>query len=245
LVDLTYQIDELDNLKYSHYRTALDLSQETSIRVLDSTALVVRAEVEVFEKIAQKGWDSAGGLDDLISRAADPFAPEPGTGNSGDGEIFSILPTESILPTPHGALSRTGSISGAGAGTTTEGKYQSLTGALSPSGDFDEYEDEDAHSIFSGGFSNPGPSKRKLDLPGFAPSSPSSDGWRSPDRSEFIDSDLTHSGNIIDESDESSCTARPDSGQGQTQRGGGVGGWPASEDGETDAEERTIDDHTL
>ncbi|KAF8247416.1 hypothetical protein K440DRAFT_654845 [Wilcoxina mikolae CBS 423.85] len=160
LLDLTAKIDELENLKYAHFRTALDLSQVTSARILDSTALVVRAEVEVFEKIASKGWDASGGLDDLISRAGDPFAANYSYGNSGDGEIFSILPTESILPSPHGALSRAGSISGVGGSIATEGKYQSLTGALSQNGDYDECDDdEDTHSIFSGGFSSPGPMK--------------------------------------------------------------------------------------
>ena len=102
---------------------------------------------------------------------------------SGDGEIFYILPTESILPSPHGALSRSGSISGVHGNAATEGKYQSLTGALSPGGDYDEYEDEDARSIFSGGFSG-GPSKGgstggggNMELPGFAPSVVSSAGW--------------------------------------------------------------------
>lgn len=47
LVDLTRQIDELDNLKYGHYLSALALSQETSSRILDSSALVVRAEIEI------------------------------------------------------------------------------------------------------------------------------------------------------------------------------------------------------
>lgn len=175
LVDLTYQIDELDGLKYSYIRSALDLSQETSLRILDSSALVVRAEIEVFEKIAQKGWDSSGGLDDLIARAADPFSTSSSYGN-GDGEIFSILPTESILASPHGALSRAGSVSGVHGASATEGKYQSLTGALSPNGDYDEFEDEDARSIFSGGFSNSGAGGDNLDLPGFAPSV-SSAGW--------------------------------------------------------------------
>lgn len=189
LVDLTRQIDELDNLKYAHYRSALSLAQDTSARILDSSALVVRAEIEIFEKIAQKGWDSSGGLDDLISRSADPFAPEPGSGLNGEGEIFSILPSHSILPSPQGpGMSHSGSTvggsnGGAGApGGAGEGKYQSLTGALSHNGDFDEYEDDDVRSIFSGGFSNPGVlnsgggGRGKIGVPPFSPSA-SSAGW--------------------------------------------------------------------
>lgn len=195
LVDLTRQIDELDNLKYSHYRTALALSRDTSTRILDSSALVVRAEIEIFEKIAQKGWDSSGGLGDLISRSADPFAHESDNGVNGGGEIFSILPTQSILPSPHSpGMSRSDSTmdgnGGAGGhGGGTEGKYQSLTGALSHHGDFDEYDDDDVRSIFSGGFSNPGglgdgsggggvggDGRGKVGIPPFSPSS-SSAGW--------------------------------------------------------------------
>jgi len=189
LVDLTYQIDELENLKYGHYRTALDLSQETSVKVLDYSALVVRAEIEVFEKIAQKGWDSSGGLEELMTRAADPFNTGYGNNPGDNGEIFSILPTESILPSPHGALSRAGSISGASGNAASEGKYQSLSAALSQNGDFEEYEDEDANSIFSGGFSNhhpTGPSHNKnggggkMGLPGFLPTSNA--GWGDADQ---------------------------------------------------------------
>jgi hypothetical protein len=188
LVDLTYQIDELEALKYGHYRTALDLSQETSERILDYSALVVRAEIEVFEKIAQKGWDASGaGLDDLIARAADPFASHYGCGSGGDGDIFSILPSESILPSPHGALSRTNSISGPGGGSAGEGKYLSLSAALSQNGDYEEYDDEDENSIFSGGFSSnphPGPNTKgnSIHLPGFSPTS--SAGWGNLDNSD-------------------------------------------------------------
>lgn len=235
LVDLTYQIDELENLKYVHYRNALDLSQETSDRILDYSALVVRAEIEVFEKIAQKGWDASGaGLDDLITRAADPFASHSGCGN-GDGEIFSILPSESILPSPHGALSRANSISGVSGGPASEGKYQSLSAALSHNGDYEEYDDEDEHSIFSGGFSSPpGPNMKgsNIHLPGFSPTSSAS--WGNMGGQGF--------------SDAAPSTAAPSTVGEQSEEGrmpseateGRENGWQDS-----DGEDRTLRNHAM
>lgn len=176
LTDLTHSIDELDQLKYQHYRVAHSLTTDASNRVLDCASLVIRAEVEIFEKVAQKGWDGAGGgLDDLIARAQDPFAPETGGEDSanGSGALFSILPAHSILPSPHspvmqgvGTISAVGVSSGVGNdsgdagvdGTNLRwgqktGKYRApLTDALSPPRAL--YSDEDdERSIFSGGFS--------------------------------------------------------------------------------------------
>lgn len=177
LTDLTHSIDELDQLKYEHYRVAHTLTADTSNRILDCAALVIRAEVEIFEKVAQKGWDGAGGgLEDLIARAQDPFAPETGGEDSanGSGALFSILPAHSILPSPHspvmhgvGTISAICGING-GAGIDSGdtgvdgtnhrwgqkmGKYRTpLSDALSPSRAL--YSDEDdERSIFSGGLS--------------------------------------------------------------------------------------------
>jgi hypothetical protein len=139
----------------------------------------------------------------LITRAADPFAAP--ISNSGEGEIFSILPTESILPSPHqGVVSRSGSISGAvggggGGGLLMEGKYRSLAGTIAhnddPDGDdgeernydSDEYNQEaenrnDTHSLFSGRFPNDpiinsGIKRKPGNLPLFSPSTASSAGW--------------------------------------------------------------------
>jgi len=244
LVDLTYQIDELENLKYGHYRTALDLAQTSSVKVLDSAALVVRAEIEVFEKIAQKGWDSSGGLDDLIARAADPFAADP-TSAAGEGEIFSILPTESILPSPHGALSRAGSITGAGVSAPSEGKYHSLTGALSQNGDYDEYEDEDGRSIFSGGFSNPGSTKAKLHLPGFSPA-PSSAGWGQQENDQNQNGEGVPRVSLP--SDTEGSDARSNISRTASMKendGGGGGGGGLWRDEDADSEACTIRDHSF
>lgn len=138
----------------------------------------------------------------MITRAADPFAAP--ISNSGEGEIFSILPTESILPSPHqGVVSRSGSISGVGGGgggLLMEGKYRSLAGTIThnddPDGDDgeegdyedgDEYNQEaedrnDTHSLFSGRFpndptTNSGIKRKPGNLPLFSPSTASSAGW--------------------------------------------------------------------
>lgn len=173
LTDLTHFIDELDQVKYEHYRIAHSLATDASNRVLDCASLVVRAEVEIFEKVAQKGWDGAGGgLDDLIARAQDPFAPETGGEDSGSGAgtLFSILPAHSILPSPHspvmhgvgGTISAGSAPNGidGGEGTISHqwgqkaGKYRApLTDALSPPAAHLYSDEEDQGSIFSGGFS--------------------------------------------------------------------------------------------
>lgn len=73
LLELTGQIDDIDRLKYAHFCKAYEAAQGTSTRILGYAATVVRAEVEIYEGIARKGW-SGGGLDDLIAACPDPFA---------------------------------------------------------------------------------------------------------------------------------------------------------------------------
>lgn len=75
LQQLTSQIDEIDKLKHDYYQSSFDLVQETSNKVLKNVGSIVRAQVEIYEGIARKGW-SGGGLDELISQCPDPFSPE-------------------------------------------------------------------------------------------------------------------------------------------------------------------------
>ncbi len=75
LLELTTQIDDIDSLKYRYYQSSYDLVQDTSLRILSRSGSVVRAQVEIYEGIARKGW-SGGGLDDLIAACPDPFTPE-------------------------------------------------------------------------------------------------------------------------------------------------------------------------
>jgi hypothetical protein len=75
LQELTYQIDEIDRLKYDYFQSAYELVQNTSTKILGHASSVVRAQVEIYEGIARKGW-SGGGLDDLIANCPDPFADD-------------------------------------------------------------------------------------------------------------------------------------------------------------------------
>ncbi|PHH61201.1 hypothetical protein CDD81_682 [Ophiocordyceps australis] len=111
LVDLTAKLDGLTVLHSDHARTRLRESQETSARIVDASCSLVRAEVDIFEGLARKGW-AGGGLDDLLDKGQDLFAAAaddsaPGAlttsistaaSTVGDAsKLFSILPPRSIL----------------------------------------------------------------------------------------------------------------------------------------------------
>lgn len=104
LVELTTKLDGLTGLHGEHARTLLRESQDTSVKIVEASCSLVRAEVDIFESLARKGW-SGGGLDDILERGQDLFAPDEGVGafaaanlNVGDdAKLFSILPPKSIL----------------------------------------------------------------------------------------------------------------------------------------------------
>ncbi|KAK5991128.1 Protein IVY1 [Cladobotryum mycophilum] len=102
LVELTQKLDGLTTLHADRARTLLRESQETSGRIVDASCSLVRAEVDIFEGLARKGW-SGGGLDDLLEKGQDLFATEydshhsSGAGVTDGVKLFSILPPKSIL----------------------------------------------------------------------------------------------------------------------------------------------------
>lgn len=101
LVQLTTKLDGLTTLHADHSRTLLRDSQETSSKILDASCSLVRAEVDIFEGLARKGW-TGGGLDELLEKGEDLFAPDeiPAQGPVSGGDsakLFSILPPKSIL----------------------------------------------------------------------------------------------------------------------------------------------------
>ncbi|RAL65923.1 hypothetical protein DID88_005585 [Monilinia fructigena] len=67
---------------------------------------LVRAEVEIFEALARKGW-TGGGLEELLECGQDLFSSEPSSANTDSNgspsKIFSILPQKSILVDAHAA----------------------------------------------------------------------------------------------------------------------------------------------
>lgn len=148
LVQLTAKLDGLTSLHGSHARGLLRDCQETSGRIVECSAGLVRAEVDIFEALARKGWNG-GGLDELLEQGKDLFLnDDPQASHAADTEIFSILPQKSIL-------ADSGSAHDAAAGTSDGHKrsdsllgdglhYQSLAGAVSSSG-----RDVDVVSVFS------------------------------------------------------------------------------------------------
>ncbi|KAK9450652.1 uncharacterized protein V1518DRAFT_360765, partial [Limtongia smithiae] len=75
LIDLTAQVDGLEHLKYDYFKYSLDITEDISSKILKQATGIVRAEVEVFEGIARKGY-AGEGLDDILSQSMDPFAPD-------------------------------------------------------------------------------------------------------------------------------------------------------------------------
>ncbi|KAK3905023.1 hypothetical protein C8A05DRAFT_13133 [Staphylotrichum tortipilum] len=164
LVELTAKLDGLTVLHGEHARTLLRESQETSVRIVDASCSLVRAEVDIFESLARKGW-TGGGLDEVLEKGVDLFAAEmdplggqgrgrsgvdgggPGVGTSGEAtKLFSILPPKSILADMSGADTLKG-----GKNTRSDSllvdtdRYQSLSGAVSS----DHVRDRDTDSVFS------------------------------------------------------------------------------------------------
>ncbi|KAI1366644.1 hypothetical protein F5Y08DRAFT_300655 [Xylaria arbuscula] len=155
LVQLTSKLDGLSALHGDHAQNLLRESQEASTKILDASCSLVRAEVDIFESLARKGW-SGGGLDDLLEKGRDLFAADDdvvalsggsgsvvaGAANEG-AKLFSILPPKSILAdtaSDSGARGRPGPPRSDSLLVDSD-RYQSLTGAVT--------DRADTESIFS------------------------------------------------------------------------------------------------
>lgn len=141
LVDLTHKLDGLTALHADHSRTLLHESQAASGRIVDASCSLVRAEMDIFESLARKGW-SGGGLDDMLDRGRDLFAapddlalpdeyPVAGPSSTSSSKLFSILPPRSILadsaPREGGGGNNGGHTRADSLGVDDDGGYQPLT----------------------------------------------------------------------------------------------------------------------
>ncbi|KAI9876887.1 MAG: hypothetical protein M1830_005391 [Pleopsidium flavum] len=138
LAGLTGKLDAFTSLHSHHAQTLLRESQDISRKVVDCISSLVRAEVEIFEGLARKGW-TGGGLEELLEKGEDPFAMESDqAGHEGNGAstIHSIL-----LPT--GLLSSAGQ--SLGVPRDSDKEPTSLADELSPQGDDGDY---DERSVF-------------------------------------------------------------------------------------------------
>jgi hypothetical protein len=72
LEDLTSQLDEMDQLKYDHYETVAEHTRQVWSHVLKRTTVAARAQVDILEKVSDKGLQNDC-LGRMIASAGDPF----------------------------------------------------------------------------------------------------------------------------------------------------------------------------
>ncbi|PPQ95511.1 hypothetical protein CVT26_008539 [Gymnopilus dilepis] len=95
LAILQRQVDELDELKSSHYQEILEHEEEVWDNVQNKICLVVRSEMDVFDRITSKVSDPV--IEPMLQAVPDPFDAY-GPPQSED-QIFSILSPLSIMTT--------------------------------------------------------------------------------------------------------------------------------------------------
>lgn len=148
LVNLTLKLDGLTSLHGGYARGLLRDCQDTSGKIVECSAGLVRAEVDIFEALARKGWNG-GGLDDLLEKGKDLFSDDEALSHNTNEEthLFSILPQRSILADSKHDGSATSLVGGRIEHTRSDSllsdgdRYQSLAGAIS--------KDPETGSIFS------------------------------------------------------------------------------------------------
>ncbi|CZT51195.1 related to IVY1-phospholipid-binding protein [Rhynchosporium secalis] len=141
LVQLTSRLDQLTSLSGGHSRGLLRDCQEMSKVIVECSAGLVRAEVDIFEALARKGWNG-GGLDELLDKGRDLFAnEESGTADAHPNhgaKIFSILPQNRSILANEDTSGAPGMRHMRHDSLLVEGlPYQSLTGAVSGGRDAD------------------------------------------------------------------------------------------------------------
>ncbi|KAJ7591305.1 hypothetical protein C8J56DRAFT_559196 [Mycena floridula] len=100
---LQRQVDELDELKASHYSDIVEHEEEVWDVVQAKVCLVVRSSMDVFDRFTAKASDPV--IEPMLQFVPDPFdsyGPPP-----AEDQIFSILPPLSIMTAPSSTPSPT------------------------------------------------------------------------------------------------------------------------------------------
>ncbi|KAI1007847.1 hypothetical protein K3495_g386 [Podosphaera aphanis] len=101
LVNLMAKIDGLTTLSDGHGKAMVRDCQDMSRAIVECSAGIVRAEVDIFDALARKGCNG-GGLDDLLEKGRDLFVDDQyvrNTETEGD-QIFANLPSPTISVPP-------------------------------------------------------------------------------------------------------------------------------------------------
>lgn len=72
LQKINNQIDSIDTLKFNYYDSLGKLILDTSSKIVRYGQVISKAEFEIYESIARKGW-TEGSSNDLVSNCSDPF----------------------------------------------------------------------------------------------------------------------------------------------------------------------------
>ncbi|KAK3822863.1 MAG: hypothetical protein J3Q66DRAFT_330299 [Benniella sp.] len=96
LSTLAMQVDELEHMKLGYYFSNLEAEQAHLQLILQKTSTIVRAEVDIYERIANKGQDDPL-LEPMTTQGPDPYCTHPTTAELPT--IISILPSVPIIPT--------------------------------------------------------------------------------------------------------------------------------------------------
>ncbi|KAI8357760.1 hypothetical protein B0O80DRAFT_527515 [Mortierella sp. GBAus27b] len=94
LSTLAMQVDELEHMKLGYYFSNLEAEQAQLQMILQKTSTVVRAQVELYERLASKG------LNDALLAPMTTQGPDPYCSNPTKTELPSIFSATVAIPTP-------------------------------------------------------------------------------------------------------------------------------------------------
>ncbi|KAI9311172.1 hypothetical protein BX666DRAFT_1825586, partial [Dichotomocladium elegans] len=98
LEDLTRQVDELERIKSEYHSHMVEVERKNHFLILSKVASVVRAQVDIYERISNKGLADPM-LEQMMQQNPDPFCAYSSTGDDTT-EIFTVLPPITLIDHP-------------------------------------------------------------------------------------------------------------------------------------------------